>query len=94
MINAIEWFKDKGLTFDDKITIKDLLDLQKDARREGMKDAAKILETLPCIRHDGKQASEYIKAGLREGYKAIMAARDVTAQPNGEVSHRSGPVAT
>ena len=48
--------------------------IQLDARREGMKDAAKILEKLPCIRHDGKQSSEYIKAGLRDGYKAIMAA--------------------
>lgn len=83
MINAIEWFKEKGFTFDDKITIKDVLDIQKDARCEGMKDAAKILETLPCIQHDGKQRSEYIKAGLREGYKAIMVASNDWDSVNG-----------
>jgi len=31
MINAIEWFKEKGFTFDDKITIMDVIDLQTDA---------------------------------------------------------------
>jgi hypothetical protein len=34
MINAIEWFKEKGFTFDDKITIKDIIDLQEDAQKE------------------------------------------------------------
>ena len=33
MINPIQWFKEKGFTFDDKITIKDLIDLQEDARK-------------------------------------------------------------
>lgn len=31
MINAIEWFQSHGFSFDDKITIKDVLDLQNDA---------------------------------------------------------------
>lgn len=34
MINAIEWFKEKGFTFDDKITIKDVIVLQDDARKD------------------------------------------------------------
>ena len=39
MKNAIEWFKEKGFTFDDKITIKDVIDLQNDARKDGMMTA-------------------------------------------------------
>lgn len=31
MKNVIEWFKEKGFTFDDKITIKDVIELQADA---------------------------------------------------------------
>lgn len=41
MINPIEWFKQKGFSFDDeKITIKDVIDLQNDAWRQGVQDAA------------------------------------------------------
>lgn len=35
MINPIEWFKEKGFTFDDKITIADVIALQEDARKAG-----------------------------------------------------------
>lgn len=37
MINAIEWFREKGFTFDDKITIKDVIELQQDAVKEGIR---------------------------------------------------------
>jgi len=42
MKNAIEWFKEKGFTFDDKITIKDVIDLQNDARKDGLMTAQGI----------------------------------------------------
>ena len=42
MKNAIEWFKEKGFTFDDKITIKDVIDLQDDARNDGLAAARGI----------------------------------------------------
>jgi hypothetical protein len=42
MKNAIEWFKDNGFGFDDKITIKDVIDLQNDARKDGLMTALNI----------------------------------------------------
>lgn len=39
-INPIEWFEAKGFTFDDKITIKDVIDLQNDA---GQRASVKVL---------------------------------------------------
>jgi hypothetical protein len=42
MKNPIEWFKEKGFTFDDKITIKDIIDLQGDARKDGLMSAQLI----------------------------------------------------
>ncbi len=42
MKNAIEWFEEKGFTFDDKITIKDVIDLQNDARKDGLMSAESI----------------------------------------------------
>lgn len=43
MINAIEWFKEKGFTFDDKITIADVIALQQDAKLCGMKQMAEMV---------------------------------------------------
>ncbi len=40
--NGIEWFKEKGFTFDDKITMQDVIDLQDDARKDGMMTAQGI----------------------------------------------------
>jgi hypothetical protein len=42
MKNAIEWFKEKGFTFDDKITIADVIALQNDARKDGLMTAQAI----------------------------------------------------
>lgn len=36
MIDAIKWFKSHGFTFNDKITIADVLELQSDAKCEGI----------------------------------------------------------
>jgi len=36
MKNAVDWFKEKGFTFDDKITIKDVIDLQNDAAKSAL----------------------------------------------------------
>jgi hypothetical protein len=60
MINAIEWFKAHGFTFDDKITIKDVLDLQKDARQfpplpmvgNTRLTRAEVIEALKQLRND------------------------------------------
>ncbi len=76
MINPVKWFQLKGFTSNDKITIKDVIDLQSDARRSGMFEAAQILETLPCVNQDGKQSSELIKAAIRQGWSAIIEARN------------------
>lgn len=45
MINAIQWFKDKGFTFDDKITIKDVIELQKDAKCDGIEVATDLYQS-------------------------------------------------
>lgn len=42
MKSAIEWFKEKGFTFDGKISIKDVIDLQNDARKDGLMTAQLI----------------------------------------------------
>lgn len=42
MKNALQWFTEKGFTFDDKITIKDVLDIQNDARKDGLMTAQQI----------------------------------------------------
>ena len=49
MINGIEGFKKHGFTFDDKITISDVIHLQDDAWRQGMTDAAEIANNMPLI---------------------------------------------
>ncbi len=83
MINAIEWFKEKGFTFDDKITIKDVTDLQSDA----LWHAARAV-------HDMSRGttSEDRAAAIDEARDLIAdIARNatcVTAQPNAEVSGR------
>jgi len=45
MINAIEWFKQKGFTFDDKITIKDVLELQDNAKEDGIEMADDLYQS-------------------------------------------------
>lgn len=42
MKSGIDWFKEKGFTFDDKITIRDVIDLQNDARKDGLMTALDI----------------------------------------------------
>lgn len=46
MINAIEWFKEKGFTFDDKITVADVIELQNDSWNAG---ASHSFPPLPVI---------------------------------------------
>lgn len=33
LINPVEWFKQKGFTFDDKLTVADVIELQQNARQ-------------------------------------------------------------
>ena len=54
MINAIKWFTEKGFTFDDKITIKDVIDLQNDARKDGLMTAQAIASQVI-----GEESSKY-----------------------------------
>lgn len=62
MINAVEWFKEKGFTFDDKITIADVIQLQNDSWDAG---ASSVFPPLPVIM--GKQITrEDVIDGLRE----------------------------
>jgi hypothetical protein len=46
MKNAVEWFKEKGFTFDDKIKIKDVIDLQNDAKKCGLMTAQFLASTV------------------------------------------------
>lgn len=39
---AIDWFKEKGFTFYDKITIVDVIELQQDARKDGLMSGLSI----------------------------------------------------
>jgi hypothetical protein len=62
MINPIEWFKEKGFTFDDKITIKDVIDLQEDAR---------TFPPLPMVM--GKRITrDEVIVGLRECHETMV----------------------
>lgn len=58
MKNAIEWFKEKGFTFDDKITIKDVIDLQNDAAKSALMTAQMVASEVIQ-----KEATEYSVIG-------------------------------
>lgn len=64
MINAIEWFKEKGFTFDDKITIEDVIALQEDARKHGAGE--------PCITWPTRTDGKHIVLYLRDGNKITI----------------------
>jgi hypothetical protein len=69
MKNAIDWFKEKGFTFDDKITIKDVIELQNDARKDALMEAQ--LAISPIFR---EEAPKYLIIGnLNEGPPREMA---------------------
>lgn len=57
MINAIEWFKEKGFTFDDKITIKDVLYLQTDAKYDGIEVATDLYQAACALMRNQKDAN-------------------------------------
>ena len=72
--SAETWNKD----LDPKMGIEEReqdIERTREIQANALREAGRILENLPCIRHDGKQSSEYIKAGLRAGYMAILEAR-------------------
>lgn len=70
MINAIEWFKSKGFTFDDKITIKDVIELQADA----MSYAARLAEKVgDSIGQDNPQTGELSDSEASAASGAYMA---------------------
>ena len=68
MKSAIDWFREKGFGFDDKITIKDVIDLQNDARSE----LVSVLKALmPFVMED-----YYPNCAAPEYKKAVEAAID------------------
>jgi len=80
MINAIEWFKEHGFTFDDKITIADVIELQQDAFKYGFQDGRnKGLE---------EASMEFIKDGNPELFRdRILALR---ATPPAGLTQKGG----
>lgn len=64
MINAIQWFKDKGFLFDDRITIYDVIALQNDAMRDGLNGAAEMILNVPSYISDNELASMIRGAAL------------------------------
>jgi hypothetical protein len=58
MKNPIEWFKEKGFTFDDKITIADVIALQADAQKDGLMQAQSIASAVIGI-----ESPKYAKPG-------------------------------
>lgn len=77
MKKACDWFKENGFTFDDKITIKDVIDLQNDARKDGLMTALSIasdviLDESPKYAKPGQHTpSEMTLSGL--SYKVSSA---------------------
>jgi hypothetical protein len=93
MINAIEWFKNHGFTFDDKITIKDVQDLQHDAWMQGMDDAAQIANSARC-RVDANNTPTGIQVCLMHMIRNEMTNRDEersAAMPNEQKLSRRRP---
>ena len=70
MKSAIEWFEEKGFSFNDKITIKDVIDLQNDARKDGLMSAQLISsevinrESPKYAQQDQKVPAEMTLSGL------------------------------
>lgn len=75
MKSAIEWFKEKGFTFDGKITVKDVIDRDSESFREGIIHAETLLQNL-FNPYSGKSNEAFQKCRHLASEKMLMAAEE------------------